>query len=284
MPFLETFKGHIAHFLGCKQQGEEYVPNPDPGQPAAAANLVQQLPALAPPTHVYSINAMHNDQTTNSGRTVSAADILSNAHNFTINQLNAISQNIYSGMTMLQHLMEKGMLMAIHDSSDWNYPPQCHPSTHKHLKEHVTKWGMGDGNDWRMLWLSGFAAVGKSAVAQIITKEFQEAGQLGASFFFSQPNHLNDPDTIIPTLIYQLTMKVPKYKNIINCCLTNDFWILRKNCCTQFHKLIIEPFYILMTQYLHTTPQSLLIIIDGLDECMDKQAQCKFIDMISTHI
>ncbi|KAF9443958.1 hypothetical protein P691DRAFT_632667, partial [Macrolepiota fuliginosa MF-IS2] len=173
---------------------------------------------------------------------------------------------------------------AIHDSSDRAYPPQCHPSTRKRLRERVAKWGIGDGNDGRMLWLLGLAAVGKSAVAQTIAEEFQEAGRLGASFFFSRPNHLNNPDTVIPTLVYQLATKVPQYKHIINTRLADDPWILKKNRRTQFRELVIEPFHILMTQYPHTIQQPLLIIIDGLDECVGKQAQCEFIDMISTHV
>ncbi|KAF9441850.1 hypothetical protein P691DRAFT_765817 [Macrolepiota fuliginosa MF-IS2] len=176
MPFLETFKARIACFSGHKQQGEEHIPSPDPGQPTATANPAQQLPAQAPPTHVHSINAIHNDQATNPSITVSVADFLPNAHNFMISQLYAISNNIQSSTTVLQHLMEKGMPAAIHNSSNWNDPPQCHPSTHKCLKERVTKWGMGNGSNWRMLWLLGFAAVGKSAIAQMIAEEFKEAG------------------------------------------------------------------------------------------------------------
>ncbi|KAF9442038.1 hypothetical protein P691DRAFT_714735 [Macrolepiota fuliginosa MF-IS2] len=180
--------------------------------------------------------------------------------------------------------MEKGMPAAIHDSSYRNYPPRCHPSTRKSLKERVTKWGMGDGSDCRLLWLLGFAAVGKSAIAQTTAEEFQEAGRLGASFFFSRPNHLNDPDAVIPTLVYQLAIQVPEYKRIITHRLADDPRILKKNRRKQFWELIIEPFHILMTQYPHTVPQPLLIILDGLDECEDKQAQCEFIDMISTHV
>ncbi|KAF9440302.1 hypothetical protein P691DRAFT_767957 [Macrolepiota fuliginosa MF-IS2] len=69
-------------------------------------------------------------------------------------------------------------------------------------------------------------------------------------------------------------MKVPEYKQIITCRLADDPWILKRNHHTQFQELIIEPFHILMTQHPHTVPQPLLIILDGLDECEDKQAQC----------
>ncbi|KAF9440529.1 hypothetical protein P691DRAFT_104023 [Macrolepiota fuliginosa MF-IS2] len=39
-----------------------------------------------------------------------------------------------------------------------------------------------------------------------------------------------------------------------------------------------------MAKYPHIVREPLLIILDGLDECKDKQAQCEFIDLISTHV
>ncbi|KAF9449135.1 hypothetical protein P691DRAFT_728405 [Macrolepiota fuliginosa MF-IS2] len=172
---------------------------------------------------------------------------------------------------------------AIHDSSDRSYPPLCHPDTRKSLRSRIVEWGMGDANQWRMLWVYGPAAVGKSAVAQTIAEHFQSAGRLGATFFFSRPNHFNDPDCVIPTLAYQLATKHNRYKYIITQRLADDPLILKKNLRTQFKELIIEPFHILMTQYPQTVLEPFLIIIDGLDECKDKQAQCEFIDLISTH-
>ncbi|KAF9443540.1 hypothetical protein P691DRAFT_737760 [Macrolepiota fuliginosa MF-IS2] len=211
---------------------------------------------------------------------------LTNAHHFTIGHLTPIEHlEVFSNTypePVIKYLLERGKPAAIHDSSARAYPPLCHPDTRKTLRGRVVRWGMGDGDE-RMLWVLGSAAVGKSAVAQTVAEEFKRAGRLGASFFFSRPNHLDDPDWVIPTIVYQLATQNREYKRIITQCLVDDILILDKNRSTQFRELIIEPFRILMTQYPHTIREPLLIILDGLDECNDKEAQCEFIDLISTH-
>ncbi|KAF9442221.1 hypothetical protein P691DRAFT_501420 [Macrolepiota fuliginosa MF-IS2] len=172
----------------------------------------------------------------------------------------------------------------MHDSSARAYPPRCHPGTRKRLRSHISRWGVGKGSNRRMLWVLGPAAVGKSAVAQATAEEFDEIERFGASFFFSRPNHISDPDWVIPTLVYQLATKHRQYKHIITQRLVDDPLILEKNRQVQFRKLMIEPFRILMTEYPDTVREPLLIILDGLDECEDKEAQVEFIDLISTHV
>ncbi|KAF9442422.1 hypothetical protein P691DRAFT_739000 [Macrolepiota fuliginosa MF-IS2] len=209
-----------------------------------------------------------------------------NAHHFTIGHLTTIeyldASNSAHREPVLKYLLERGKPAAIHDSSARAYPPLCHPDTRKTLRGRVIRWGMGNGNE-RILWIFGPAAVGKSAVAQTVAEEFKRAGRLGASFFFSRPNHLDNPDWVIPTIVYQLATQNGEYKRIVTQCLVDDILILDKNRSTQFRELIIEPFRILMTQYPHTVREPLLIVLDGLDECKDKEAQCEFIDLINTH-
>ncbi|KAF9450780.1 hypothetical protein P691DRAFT_653321, partial [Macrolepiota fuliginosa MF-IS2] len=196
----------------------------------------------------------------------------------TNNQSNSISS------TLLQCLGERVKFSAMHDSSARSYPPRCHPDTRKTLRSRIVDWGLRSGYGERMFWVLGPPAVGKSAVAQTTAEEFKEKDRLGASFFFSRPNNLDDPDWVIPTLSYQLAVKHSHYKNIITQLLIDDPSILEKNRPTQFRQLIIEPFRTLMTKPPDTVREPLLIILDGLDECKDKQAQCEFIDLISTHV
>ncbi|KAF9450984.1 hypothetical protein P691DRAFT_797434 [Macrolepiota fuliginosa MF-IS2] len=179
--------------------------------------------------------------------------------------------------------MEKGMPSAMHDSSFRTYPPRCHPGTRETLRKHIVGWGEGDGCDGRMFWVLGPPAVGKSAIAQTVAEEFEERRScLGASFFFSRSNQLDDPDRVIPTLAAQLATKHPQYKYILTQRLADNPLILEKNRRTQFRELIIEPFHTIMIH--HPSQPPLLIILDGLDECKDKQAQCEFIELISTHV
>ncbi|KAF9440579.1 hypothetical protein P691DRAFT_687251 [Macrolepiota fuliginosa MF-IS2] len=163
-------------------------------------------------------------------------------------------------------------------------PSQCHPDTRKSLRGRIIQWGMNDGSSERMFWVLGPPAVGKSAIAQTIAKEFNEKERLGASFFFSRPNHLNDPDQVIPTPVCQLATKSLRYRYIVTKRLVEDPLVLDKNRHVQFKKLIIEPFRKLMTEYPQILHEPLLILLGGLDECKDKQAQCEPTDLISTHV
>ncbi|KAF9440929.1 hypothetical protein P691DRAFT_816341 [Macrolepiota fuliginosa MF-IS2] len=232
------------------------------------------------------------DQTTNHSNAVpspalivpTTSSVLTGAHHFTIDALTAITQNIDSGVIVLQQLKEKAKPAAMHDSSARAYPPRCHPGTRKRLRSHIGQWGIGKGGNRRMLWVLGPAAVGKSAVAQATAEEFDDIKRFGAGFFFSRPNHIDNPNWVIPTIAYQLVTKHRQYKHIITQLLIDDPLILEKNRQVQFRKLIIEPFRILMTEYPDTVREPLLIILDGLDECEDKEAQVEFIDLISTHV
>ncbi|KAF9450728.1 hypothetical protein P691DRAFT_435028 [Macrolepiota fuliginosa MF-IS2] len=303
MPFLEPFKTLVACFSKRKKQGDKPPLGLNPGRAEVKADPDQRPPSL-PSTLVRS--ASRDDQTSDHEDvvpttsavivqqlyiTVDETDQATNqpaafftgAHNFTIQQMNVISK-IYSGRTVLQQLEEAGMLAAIHDSVARAYPPRCHSDTRKDLRGRIFKWGVNNGSDGRIFWVLGPAAVGKSAVAQTIAEEFDKEGRLGASFFFSRPNQLDDPDWVIPTLAYQLAIKRPQYKRIITRRLAEDSSILDKNWRAQFKELIIEPFRILMTEYPDTTREPLVIILDGLDECKDKEAQCEFIELISTHV
>ncbi len=133
-----------------------------------------------------------------------------------------------------------------------------------------------------MIWLSGPAGTGKSAVAQTFAERCAEVGRLGASFFFSRPNDRSDPDTVIPSLVYNLAVCNSNYKSLVAAQLANDPEILRKKTRrTQFKKLIVAPLSQLQTQRRMRIKEPLLVVLDGLDECKGENAQREIVEMIS---
>ncbi len=132
-----------------------------------------------------------------------------------------------------------------------------------------------------MIWLHGPAGTGKSAVAQTFAEHCAASGRLGASFFFSRSNGRDHPNTVIPTLAYQLAVCHPEYKSLLTIQLAGDPQLLRKARHIQFKRLIIEPFSQLQTQKHKDNQEPLLIVLDGLDECKGERAQREFIEMIS---
>ncbi|KAF5346544.1 hypothetical protein D9756_010035 [Leucocoprinus leucothites] len=180
--------------------------------------------------------------------------------------------------SVLVKLAAKGMPSAMLESKERAYAPRCNEDTHQTLRDEIAHWVQDDA-ERPVLWLWGPAAVGKSAVAQTVAEDLKKEGLLGAVFFFSRPNNRSNPDVVIPTLVYQLAQLLPEYRRTIVQCITADPLILDKSRRVQFKELIIKPF--LATTFHH---QPLLIVLDGLDECNDRKAQCEFVEMISLHV
>ncbi|KAF5355193.1 hypothetical protein D9756_005677 [Leucocoprinus leucothites] len=167
------------------------------------------------------------------------------------------------------------------DSSARDPPPKCHPGTRVDIIEQLEEWLESLSREYDMLWLYGPAGTGKSAIAQTFAELCAERNRLGATFFFSRPNHRDKPESVIPSLAYQLAYYCPAYKSIISQTIVDDPQLLRKAVHVQFKRLIIEPFSRLQAQGHEDVRQPFLVVLDGLDECAGVRAQSQFINMIS---
>ncbi|KXN86010.1 hypothetical protein AN958_10620 [Leucoagaricus sp. SymC.cos] len=213
------------------------------------------------------------------------------ANNFTIHTANMIdiTQNLDLEDKILDRLSEKAMLAAVLDSEERSDPPKCNPETRHSVRSRILEWrdNLTRHPDRRALWLPGSAAVGKSAVAQTVAETLEERGHLGAAFFFSRPNRRDNPNTLIPTIAYQLAVRHRHYKSILARQLADDPSVLRKHRRAQFKGLIMLPFQILMNDLIQQRSEivlePLVIVIDGLDECADRQAQREFVEMITDY-
>ncbi|KAJ3575017.1 hypothetical protein NP233_g1386 [Leucocoprinus birnbaumii] len=261
-----------------------YPPSMYPGQ--AVMPLVPMAPSGYDPRELL-ITSSERDCTElyQPGNPSSGSGAFTGAHNFTIGNATMVEQYISSGAPVFQYLQKKWSPGALADSSARPNPARCHPDTRKTVRSSICEWGLTSSTRrWRMFWVLGSAAVGKSALAQTIADRFKEEGCLGATFFFSRPNHRDDANTVIPTLAHQLAARNSHYRSIITELLVNDPAILDMNLSTQFKRLIIEPFHVIMTTHPESVTQPLLIILDGLDECRDRVDQRTLIELVGTHV
>ncbi|KAF5351183.1 hypothetical protein D9756_008263 [Leucocoprinus leucothites] len=106
-------------------------------------------------------------------------------------------------------------------------------------------------------------------------------GPTWSTFFFSRPNGRDKPETVVPSLVYQLCINCEPYKSIIASVLANDPHLLQKAISVQFRRLIIEPLSKLQADGHQSVRQPFVIVLDGLDECAGAQSQCQFIKLIS---
>ncbi|KAJ3566795.1 hypothetical protein NP233_g6780 [Leucocoprinus birnbaumii] len=185
----------------------------------------------------------------------------------------------------LQQLWSKSMVGAEVDSDARKYSPRCHPGTRTTIRGRIVGWVHGKRDrHWWMFWVMGPAGVGKSAVAQTVAEKLNKEGRLGASLFFSRPDGRDDPKQVIPTLVYQLAVRIRQYKHLVTQRLAEDPSLLEKAPRIQFKELIIEPFRLIMTQQPSIISEPFLILVDGLDECRCQDSQCELIDMINEHV
>jgi hypothetical protein len=144
----------------------------------------------------------------------------------------------------------------------------CQEGTRKDVIEKISAWSRTN-NDCPVCWLQGPAGSGKSTVAHTIAKQCADDQKLAFSFFFSR-SKLDRSDTtkFIPTFAYQLAKSFPAIQMSMLRALSDDPSIPSQRLSDQIKKLIIDP--ILTTA--ESIP-SMIVVIDGLDECGDALLQ-----------
>jgi len=120
-----------------------------------------------------------------------------------------------------------------------------------------------------IMWLYGAAGAGKSAIARTMAEKLHSRQQLLATFFFSRAdfsrNHIK---SVIATLAYNITLSVPESYHIITTTIEKDPHIFHRPPAHQFEHLILGP---LRQLSLQGVAYPTIIVIDGLDECLNHE-------------
>ena len=166
----------------------------------------------------------------------------------------------------------------MHDSNERFPQPKCHPSTRERILERILNWVESDSPE-RILWLSGSAGTGKSAIAQTISERCKPNGRLAATFFFFRTSsERNTSERLVATLAYQIALSVPGAKEFITKAVDDDLSVFSKDINSQLFELIIHP--LTLAAHGWDSTEQRLVIIDGLDECIDKRQQTDILNAI----
>lgn len=172
---------------------------------------------------------------------------------------------------------------ALHNSSERFNPPKCHPHTRVAVLERLMNWvdGIVD-RDALIMWLYGAAGAGKSAIAQSLAEMCEEKQYLLASFFFSRTAHTcNTAGPLIATIAYQVAIAIPAAKELIAHVVENNPMIFDQSIETQLSELILNPLQYLSSTGALPVNMPLVVIIDGLDECANRDVQCHIIRAVA---
>ncbi|KAF9261205.1 hypothetical protein L218DRAFT_1047165, partial [Marasmius fiardii PR-910] len=186
------------------------------------------------------------------------------------------------GLAGLSTLAKEVAFSALHDSKARYPQPNVLPGTREEILRRLSHWCEDPSKISRVFWVHGAAGVGKSAIAQALSEKYIQTGQLAAAFFFSRNDTTRDNlDPFVTTIAYQLATSTSLETHIaplISHIISSMPGILHKNVESQFQILIAEPSAQVDPQHWSQLPQ--LIIIDGVDECIEIQSQKRLLKMI----
>ncbi|KIK69252.1 hypothetical protein GYMLUDRAFT_35321 [Collybiopsis luxurians FD-317 M1] len=181
----------------------------------------------------------------------------------------------------LEILFQNAVGSAAHDAEQRFPPPNCYPGTRTQILEILRNWVNNSAETAPVYWLYGAAGVGKSAVAQTISEEFANS-HLAASFFFSRAdparNHLQQFFTTISLQLATSHILGPLLSESIDLTIRRKRDIVSTNLKRQFQDLIVNPCNQLTAERWKDLPR--LIVIDGLDECLDIASQERLLAII----
>lgn len=166
------------------------------------------------------------------------------------------------------------------DSSDANMPLRCHPGTRSEIIKRCQDFILNRESRPNLRWVLGAAGVGKSAIMQSVVHDESRVLSdvtVSATIFFSI-NGRQDGTKAITTIAYQLAVKLHSYRLFVQREVTNDPSLLQKSLPTQFRQFILKPFIL---ERIPDCPPSLLIVVDGLDECANPMTQLELLSLIS---
>ncbi|KAJ3524384.1 hypothetical protein NMY22_g11023 [Coprinellus aureogranulatus] len=179
------------------------------------------------------------------------------------------------------------ILDASHTRNRKTSPPNsdCFPGTRRGVNNDIMTWANSDmsGEPQHILWVFGYAGCGKSAIAQTIASQLAEEHRLGASFFFFRGSGARSTlARFAATIASQIAINVPGTARLIEEVLDIHPGILTSatSLSFRFKSLVYHPIQAVLAT--SRPPSPVIVVIDGLDECDDKEEVAEFVKELIT--
>lgn len=115
------------------------------------------------------------------------------------------------------------------------------------------------------------AVIGRSTIAQRVAHLAAERGQLLSAFFFDLSDvTCNSAEHLVPTLAYEMTQQIPQTLEHVCAAILANPLIFFSPVERQIRSILLHPLCIHSESSLQGRR---LLIIDGMDQCIDPQAQ-----------
>ncbi|KAL5637535.1 hypothetical protein ACGC1H_004079 [Rhizoctonia solani] len=152
----------------------------------------------------------------------------------------------------------------------------CTAKTREAVLETLQNWTT-NLKSRKIYWMNGMAGTGKTTIAYSFCEWLKLTNRLGASFFCSRiSSTCRSLIQIVPTIAYQLARFSPAFRSKLCVVLNDDPDGGRLNVAQQFEKLVNQP----MLNAKNAMPDSVVIVIDALDECDDNYSVRLLLDLL----
>jgi hypothetical protein len=142
---------------------------------------------------------------------------------------------------------------------------QCLEGTRTEILSQITEWVNSTGDNVpRVLWLSGPAGKGKSAIAHTIGNWFEDVGGLGSFYCFDRQRDADRRhEKIFSTIARDLVDRDPEMRRALSRVVQATSSLKKTaDIVRQWQKLLIEP----LGKSSGSTGEPIVIVIDALDE------------------
>ncbi|KAG8722960.1 hypothetical protein FRC09_005362 [Ceratobasidium sp. 395] len=140
----------------------------------------------------------------------------------------------------------------------------CMPGTRVRTIDDILAWSHDFDSSQRLLWVYGFAGLGKSSIAASVCKRLEEQDMLAASFFCKRDDPAQrDARCVLNTIVYGLAMKCPAYKQAVVKAIQADSQICTAHMQRRYASLVEEPLKAIRES---NATKSLVVAVDALDE------------------
>ncbi|KAF5329488.1 hypothetical protein D9619_009505 [Psilocybe cf. subviscida] len=144
---------------------------------------------------------------------------------------------------------------------------RCHPGTRKEVIRVIERWmDAPDNTNPPMMWLSGPAGAGKTAIVQTVAERCKRRDVPHANFFFFRADSSRcSTFPLVATLVYQICQIYPAVRETVATTLSDNPLILHGSIEEQLSLLPVEP--LRNAQRFSASDLRVVLLIDGLDEC-----------------
>ncbi|PPQ73961.1 hypothetical protein CVT26_006312 [Gymnopilus dilepis] len=176
-------------------------------------------------------------------------------------------------------LIENVAHQAFYNSGEAADPSTCHPETRVAVLAELQEWVDHPEQDSFIKWVKGSAGVGKTVIVRTMAEMLAERKQLLASFFFWRSGQqCNNAQYFVATVSYQICQLLPDCKSIIAQVVEEDPKIFTRTMRVQVEKLVTNPIASIWQKGKHDANGALVIVVDGLDECLQAVIQSQGIN------